>query len=83
MAATLEYVVGEVLELAGNVMLERKKKLLMPSHINIGIRQDEELAKVFASVQISKGSQLPNIAAHIQGNKKKVFNKAVAASQAM
>jgi histone H2A len=38
MAAVLEYVCGEVLELGGNTCHEKKKKLIMPSHINIGIQ---------------------------------------------
>ena len=46
MAGVLEYCCAELLELAGNFTLEAKKKLVTPRHIQLAIRNDEELAKV-------------------------------------
>ena len=46
MAAVLEYCCAELLELAGNNCQEVKKKLITPRHIQLAIRNDDELAKV-------------------------------------
>ncbi|XP_073474144.1 histone H2A, embryonic-like [Aquarana catesbeiana] len=61
MAATLEYLCAEVLELAGNAARDNKKSRIMPRHIQLAVRNDEELAKLFAGVTIADGGVLPNI----------------------
>lgn len=61
MAGALEYITCEILELAGDVCLEEKKKVIVPKHINLGIRSDEELSKLIGNTQISEGGQLKNI----------------------
>ncbi|XP_077340662.1 histone H2A-like [Lithobates pipiens] len=63
MAATLEYLCAEVLELAGNAARDNKKSRIMPRHIQLAVRNDEELAKLFAGVTIADGGVLPNIQA--------------------
>jgi histone H2A len=56
MAAVLEYITAEILELAGDLCLEQKKKIIMPKHINLGIRSDEELNKLMTNTTITEGS---------------------------
>jgi len=58
MAAVLEYLSAEILELAGNMCEQMKKKTITNQHINLGMRNDEELAKLIHMVQFSQGGQL-------------------------
>ena len=61
MAATLEYLVGEVLEVAGNAMREGKMKTLRARHITLAIRRDEELHHLCKDSTIASGGVLPYI----------------------
>ena len=61
MAAVLEYLAAEVLELAGNAAKDNKKTRIVPRHILLAIRNDEELNKLLAFATISEGGVLPNI----------------------
>ena len=61
MAAVLEYLAAEVLELAGNAARDNKKARIIPRHLQLAIFNDDELAKVFHGVTISKGGVLPGI----------------------
>ena len=61
LAAVLEYLAAEVLELAGNAARDAKKHSISPRHLLIAIRNDEELAKLFHNVTIAGGGVLPNI----------------------
>ncbi|XP_075054305.1 histone H2A, embryonic-like [Mixophyes fleayi] len=61
LAATLEYLCAEVLELAGNAARDNKKSRIMPRHIQLAVRNDEELSKLFDGVTIADGGVLPNI----------------------
>lgn len=50
-----------MLELAGNAARDNKKNRIMPRHIQLAVRNDEELGKLLGSVTIANGGVLPNI----------------------
>ncbi|XP_074569889.1 histone H2A-like [Curcuma longa] len=61
LASVLEYLAAEVLELAGNAARDNKKNRIVPRHVLLAIRNDEELGKLLAGVTIAHGGVLPNI----------------------
>ena len=61
LAAVLEYLAAEILELAGNAARDNKKKRIIPRHLQLAIRNDEELNKLLHDVTLSEGGVLPNI----------------------
>ena len=61
LASVLEYLTAEILELAGNAATENKKSRIVPRHIQLAVRNDEELNKLLGGVTISQGGVLPNV----------------------
>ena len=61
MAAVLEYLAAEILELAGNAARDNKKKTIAPRHVQLAVRNDEELNKLLGGVTIAAGGVLPNL----------------------
>jgi len=61
LAAVLEYLCAEILELAGNAARDNKKSRIIPRHITLAVKNDEELNKLLGGVTIAAGGVLPNI----------------------
>ena len=60
LAAVMEYLAAE---LAGNAARDNKKTRIIPRHLQLAIRNDEELKKHLSGVTIAQGGVLPNIQA--------------------
>mmetsp|Transcript_92875 Transcript_92875/g.139391 ORF Transcript_92875/g.139391 Transcript_92875/m.139391 type:complete len:136 (-) Transcript_92875:169-576(-) len=76
LAAVLEYLCAEILELAGNAARDNKKSRIIPRHITLAVKNDEELNKLLGNVTIAAGGVLPNIHAVLLPKKAKMTGKA-------
>ncbi|XP_053621131.1 histone H2A, sperm-like [Plodia interpunctella] len=75
LAAVLEYLAAEILELSGEAAKENDKTRIVPRHILFAIRNDEELSMMLTGVTISQGGVLPVIHSQLLP-KKTMKNKA-------
>lgn len=69
MAAVLEYLCAEILELAGNQARDAKRHRILPQHIQLAVNIDAELTKLMSDVSIASGGVVPHI--HKSLHKKK------------
>eukprot|EP01090_Pellita_catalonica_P006245 TRINITY_DN16450_c0_g1_i1.p1 TRINITY_DN16450_c0_g1~~TRINITY_DN16450_c0_g1_i1.p1 ORF type:complete len:243 (-),score=37.13 TRINITY_DN16450_c0_g1_i1:11-670(-) len=65
LAAVLEYITAEVLELSGNAARDNKRVRIVPRHITLGVRNDAELNRLLLHCHISSGGVIPNIHASL------------------
>jgi histone H2A len=65
LTAVKEYMCAELLELAGNAARDNRKANVIPRHICLAIKNDQELSKQFSDVAIFGGGRLPVSAARL------------------
>jgi histone H3/H4 len=69
-AASVEYIIAEVVELAGNAARDNKKIRISPRHISLAIKLDIELQKLFSKTHLG-GGVIPNIHSSLLPKKSK------------
>ncbi|CAD6189745.1 unnamed protein product [Caenorhabditis auriculariae] len=60
LAAVLEYLVSEVMELAGDSARSSKRHRITPKNLTAAVRNDLELGEMLRNVTISQGGVVPN-----------------------
>ena len=71
MTAVIEYLVAEVLELAGGQAKDFKKTRITPRHIQLAVRSDLELNDLLKDVTIVNGGVFPNVPTTVASKGKK------------
>eukprot|EP01054_Gregarina_sp_Poly1_P001721 Gregarina_sp_Poly_1__1720@NODE_1444_length_4133_cov_160_835957_g144_i1_p5_GENE_NODE_1444_length_4133_cov_160_835957_g144_i1NODE_1444_length_4133_cov_160_835957_g144_i1_p5_ORF_typecomplete_len136_score9_59Histone/PF00125_24/3_5e16CBFD_NFYB_HMF/PF00808_23/1_2e05Histone_H2A_C/PF16211_5/2_6e05TAF/PF02969_17/0_079DUF3071/PF11268_8/0_072_NODE_1444_length_4133_cov_160_835957_g144_i131173524 len=69
LAAVLEYLTYEVLEMAGGHARDTDKKRITPQHIQYAVRSDAEMASLLSSVTIAKGGVNPMVSEVLSARK--------------
>lgn len=60
-AAVVEYLCAEVLELSGNAAHDNKQKRISPRYIQLAVNNDEEISKFVGNVTFAQGGVVPQI----------------------
>ncbi|KAK4802815.1 hypothetical protein SAY86_001018 [Trapa natans] len=61
LSIVLEYLAAVVLELTRNATRNKKKTRIVLQHIQLAVRNDDELSKLLGSITIANEGVLPNI----------------------
>eukprot|EP00898_Chlorokybus_atmophyticus_P004008 jgi/Chlat1/4608/Chrsp290S00320 len=65
LAAVLEYLAAEVLDLAGDAAKQHGKNIIQPRHILLAVSNDEELSQLFNDAIMPEGGMLPHVHAFL------------------
>ena len=57
----MEYLIAEILEISGSVCMEGCKKRIMPRHIELAVRNDADLSKLFKNKTFRESGNQPYI----------------------
>lgn len=76
MAAVLEYIVAEILELSAKSVLQKGAKRITPRALNLAVRHDADLGALLKDVTLSKGGVVPKVEKALESKKKKAGKKA-------
>ena len=60
LAAVLEFLCAEILELAGNIALDEESNKIAPHHITLAVKNNDDLNKLLGGVTIVTGGVGPN-----------------------
>eukprot|EP00092_Neocalanus_flemingeri_P004074 GFUD01004386.1.p2 GENE.GFUD01004386.1~~GFUD01004386.1.p2 ORF type:complete len:157 (-),score=59.23 GFUD01004386.1:188-658(-) len=69
MGAVLEYLLAEVLELAGNCARDNKRKVIKPRHVMMAVEMDDELKPLFSDVVMPGAGVVPGVHPCLQGKR--------------
>ncbi|KAG7444297.1 histone-fold-containing protein [Guyanagaster necrorhizus] len=72
LAAVIEYLVAEIVELAGNAAKDNKKRRILPQHLQLAVRNDDEFCRLLGNVIIAEGGVIPHILPQLQTRKPKI-----------
>lgn len=61
LAAVLEYLLADLIDLAADIALNNKKRRITSRFLNLAIRNDKELNQLLSRVHISQGGVFPYI----------------------
>lgn len=82
LAAVLEYLTAELIELSGNAAKDNRRARIIPRHIQLAVRNDEDLSKLVKGVTITGGGVPPNVHAALLPKKKTTKKEKAAAAAA-
>jgi|EP00092_Neocalanus_flemingeri_P033812 histone H2A len=71
MAAALEYLTAELLELSSKATLQAKKKKISPRAITLATKADADLGALLRNTTISRGGIIPSLAKALESKKAK------------
>ena len=60
-AAVMEYLVAEIMEVAGETCKDMKKIRIVPRHIELAVRNDSELGRMFSKTSFANAGVTPYI----------------------
>ena len=72
LAAVLEYLTAELLELSAKVVAQQKNKSkrITPRAVTVAVRHDDDLGTLLKDVTVSRGGVIPNVHKALEKKKK-------------